>query len=241
MSSPKAPHLFGAPGENRILASLPRKEYERLLPELAHVRLPQGKVLWNMGDTIPYAFFLLNGMVSLLSTTEDGSSVEVGMIGNEGLAGISGILRFDAAPYQSVVQLPGSALRISVDALRREFRSGGHLQYLLLRYTHALLMQVSQSAACHRFHTAEERLCRWLLTASERADSDTLQLTQEFLAQMIGVPRTNVTLIAGRIQKTGCISHRRGTITILDRRLLEAFSCECHRVVSAEFENYTAA
>lgn len=241
MTPPKAPHFFGVPGENRILASIPRKEYEQLLPELAHVRLPQGKVLWNVGDAIPYAFFLLNGMVSLLSLTEEGASVEVGMIGNEGLAGISGILRFDTAPYQSVVQLPASALRIKTDALRREFRSGGHLQYLLLRYTHALLTQISQSAACHRFHTAEERLCRWLLTASERAESDTLQLTQEFLAQMIGVPRTNVTMIAGRIQKTGCISYRRGTITILDHRLLETFSCECHRVVSAELESYTAA
>jgi CRP-like cAMP-binding protein len=241
MSSPKVPHFFEVSGENRILASLPRKEYEHLLPELAHVRLPQGKVLWNVGDAIPYAFFLLNGMVSLLSTTEEGSSVEVGMIGNEGLAGIAGILRIDAAPYQSVVQLPTSALRIKVDALRREFRLGGHLQHLLLRYTHALIMQISQSAACHRFHTAEERLCRWLLTGSKRADSNTLQLTQEFLAQMIGVPRTNVTMIASRIQKTGCISYRRGTITILDRRLLETFSCECHRVVSAELENYTAA
>jgi CRP-like cAMP-binding protein len=241
MSSLITPPFYEVPIENRILAALPKNEYERLHPELTRVQLPQGKVLWNVGDAINNAFFLLGGMVSQLSTTEEGSSVEVGMIGREGLAGISAILRFDNAPAQSVVQLPGPALRIKVETLRREFSRGGHLQNLLLRYTHTLLKQTSQSAACNRFHTAEERLCRWLLTSSDHAASDTLQLTQEFLAQMIGVPRTNVTLIARRIQKIGCISYRRGAITILNRSVLENFSCECHRVISTELDSYIAA
>jgi CRP-like cAMP-binding protein len=241
MSSPNAHHFAEAPRGNHILASLPKKEYERLLPNLVRVHLPQGKVLWNVGDAIHHAFFLLDGMVSLLSTTEEGSSVEVGMIGNEGLAGISAILRFDAAPTQSVVQLPASALRIKVEVLMREFSRGGHLQYLLLRYMHALLKQLSQSVSCHRFHTTEERLCHWLLTGSDRAHSDTLQFTHELLAQMLGVRRTNVTMIARRMQNIGCIRYRRGTITILDRHVLENFSCECHRVITAEIDSYIAA
>jgi CRP-like cAMP-binding protein len=241
MSSIKAPHPFESHGENRILASLPREEYERLLSELELVRFPQGKVLWRVGDEIPHAFFILRGMVSLLSTVEDGSSVEVGMMGNEAMAGIAATLRVDTAPYESVVQIPTTALRLRVDVLRREFSRGGQLQYLLLRYTHALLMQLSQSAACNRFHTAEERLCRWLLTSRDRALSDTLNLTHEFLAQMVGVPRTNVSMIASRMQRMGCIRSRRGAIQILDRRALENFSCECYRAITAEISRYLAA
>ena len=241
MFTPIAPHSSEQARANRILASLPQREYERLLPDLALVRLPQGKELWNVGDTIHHAFFILGGMVSLISSTAQGTSVEVGMIGSEGLAGVSSILRFDTAPYQSVVQIPMTALRIKVGVLTREFNRGGDLQTALLRYTHALLMQLAQAASCNRFHTAEERLCRWLLTARDRAETDHLQLTHEFLAQMIGVPRTNVTMITGRIQKMGYVRCGRGFVHILDRRGLENFSCECYQVISDELSRHVAA
>jgi CRP-like cAMP-binding protein len=229
------------PVQNRILAALPRAEYDRLLPDLAPVRLARGKVLWEVGDLVRHAFFLMGGMVSLLSVTEDGDTIEVGMIGSEGLTGVSSVLLCDAIPYRVVVQVATPALKVGVDALRREFARGGHLQALLLRYTHTLLTQVSQSASCNRFHTAEERLCRWLLISSDRANSDSLQLTQEFLAQMIGVPRTSVTAVAVRLQRAGLINYRRGRIELLDRPGLETFSCECYRVISEGINCYLAA
>lgn len=234
-------HPLNFPAGNRILSALTREQYARLLPDLAPVRLPRDRVLWNAGDAIHYAFFPLEGMVSLLSITETGATVEVGMIGNEGVAGISTVLGFDTAPYRMVVQIPISALRIRGGALVREFNRGGRLQQLLLRYTHALLTQVSQSASCNRFHTSEERLSRWLLTSRDRASSDTLNFTHEYLAQMIGCPRTNVTMIARRLQEMGLIRYTRGRISILDRRRLETFSCECYRVIGREFDRYLAA
>jgi CRP-like cAMP-binding protein len=241
MPTRNMPHLLNFPIENRILAALPRAELNRLLPDLAPVRLPQGKVLWDADDHIRHAFFLMGGMVSLLSFTEEGACVEVGMIGSEGLAGIFSILRFDAAPYRVVVQLPTAAMRIRVAALRREFARDGRLQDLLLRYTYTLLTQVSQSASCNRFHTAEERLCRWLLTSGDHAKSDIFPLTQEFLAQMIGAPRTSVTTVASRLQRMGLIRYRRGKIRILDRHGLENFSCECYKVINEGLSRYLAA
>ncbi len=241
MSTPKSLQLLNYTVKNRILASLPKQEYGRLLPHLKPVFLAQNQVLWNVGDSIIHAFFPLSGMLSLISLTEDGSSIEVGMIGDEGLAGISAILRIKTAPYRIAVQIPGAALRVNVDRLQQEFNRGGRLQDLLLRYMHTLLTQVSQSASCNRFHTTEERLCRWLLTARDRSGTDTLHLTQEFLAQMIGVPRTSVTAIASRIQRAGLIRYSRGSIRILDRGGLENFSCECYRLISEEFGRYLAA
>lgn len=241
MSVTNGPSFLKFPVENRILALIPKEDYVYIQPDLTPVRLPQGKILWNAGDVIRHAYFPLSGMISLISTTEDGSSIEVGMIGNEGLAGISTILKFDTSPYQAAVQIPTAALRIKVSALQREFSQGGRLQDLLLRYTHALLTQISQSASCNRFHSSEERLCRWLLIGRDRAHSDTLHLTQEFLAQMIGGPRTTVSAIAGKIQRMGLIRYSRGKIRILDRTGLENFSCECYRVISAEISRYLAA
>lgn len=235
------PHPLSLSARNHILAALPRAEYDRLLPALVPVKLARGKVLWEVGDVVRHAFFLMGGMASLLSVTEDGESIEVGMIGGEGLAGVSSVLRCDAIPYRVVVQVATPALRVGVDALRREFARGGHLQDLLLRYTHTLLTQVSQSASCNRFHTAEQRLCRWLLISSDRAKSDSLQLTQEFLAQMIGVPRTSVTAVAVRLQRAGLITYRRGRIELIDRPGLEISSCECYRVISDGINCYLAA
>jgi CRP-like cAMP-binding protein len=241
MSSAKAPHALGFPGGNRLLAALPKEEYARLLPASVHVRLPQGKVVWDVGDAVRHAFFPASGMLSLLSVTEDGSTVEVGMIGSEGAAGVSALLRLRDAPYRVVAQLPTHALRVNIELLEREFLRGGRLQDLLLRYTHAVLTQVAQSASCHRFHTTEERLCRWLLISSDRAHSDTLDLTQSFLAEMIGCPRTSVTAIAARVQRMNLISYSRGRVRIIDRAGLTRLSCECYRAINREIERYLAA
>lgn len=226
---------------NGLLSALPREEYERLSPHLELIRLTAGKILYNAGDPVRYAYFPKGGMVSLLSVTEDGRTIEVGMIGSEGMAGVPVVLRSSEAPYQVMVQLAGNALRIRGGPLRDEFDRGGKLQDLLLRYTHTLLVQVAQSAACNRFHSVEERLCRWLLISRDRVQTDTLQLTQEFLSYMLGVPRTSVTMIAGTLQKEGLIRYSRGRITILSRRGLEAASCECYRRVQEGLRHFLVA
>lgn len=226
---------------NGLLSALPRAEYERLSPHLELVRLTPGKILYNAGDVVRHAYFPRGGMICLLSTTEDGRTIEVGMIGSEGMAGIPIVLRSGAAPYQVMVQLAGNALRVSGNALREEFNRGGKLQDLLLRYTHSLLIQVAQSAACNSFHTMKARLCRWLLVSRDRTHTDTLQLTQEFLSQMIGAPRTRVTMVAHDLQRAGLIRYSRGKITILDKRGLEAKSCECYRVVREQINHFLAA
>ena len=226
---------------NSLLASLPYQEYERLLPHLELVRLTPGKILYNAGDVIRYAYFPLSGMICLLSTTEDGRTIEIGMIGNEGMSGIPIILKTSVAPYQIMVQLAASAMRIRGDKLIEEFKRGGQLQDMLLRYAHTILTQVAQSAACNRFHTVEKRLCRWLLVSRDRVHTDTISLTQEFLSYMLGVPRTSITMIASALQKEGFIRYSRGKIFITDRRALEAASCECYRIVREEIGHFLAA
>ncbi len=238
MSSAKE---FGLPFENLILAALPRSEYERLRPFLESVRLAQGKVLYHAGDTVRHVYFLKGGMVSLLSLTEDGSSVEVGMVGNEGLVGVPALLRLCTTPYQVVVQLSANAVRVRAEVLQAEFNRGGQLQDLTLRYMHTLLTQLSQSAACNRFHTVEERLCRWLLISRDRIQTEFIPLTQEFLSQMMGSPRTSVTAIAGSLQKAGLIRYSRGKVRIIDQQGLEDASCECYRIVREEISHYLAA
>lgn len=238
MLSPKAPRSHF---DNHLLAALPREEYSRFAPRLEMVRLPAGRVLCEAGGGIRHLYFLKGGMASLLSLTEDGHSVEVGMIGNEGVVGLPAVLGIDTAPYRVVMQLPANALRIKADALRAEFNRGGRLQKLLLHYTHTLLTQIAQSAACNRYHTMKARLCRWLLVSRDRAHTDTLQLTQEFLSQMIGAPRTRVTLVARDLQRAGLIRYSRGQITILDKRGLEAKSCECYRIVKEQISHFLAA
>lgn len=235
-------NVFSSPRpRNRILSSLPGGDFERLAPHLEPVRLNSGRILYNAGDTIRHVFFPESGMASLVSVTEDGRTVEVGMIGNEGMVGVPVVLRIGTTPYQVTVQLAGVAVRVKASVLKAEFDRGGKLQDLLLRYTHTVLTQIAQSAACNRFHTVEERLCRWLLVSRDRAHKDTLHLTQEFLAQMMGVPRTSVTTFAGVLQRAGLISYSRGKIQLLDLRGLEAYSCECYRVVSEEMAHFAAA
>lgn len=227
--------------ENRLLALLPRADYQRLLPHLEPVRLAQGQILYNVGDAVHHAYFPRGGMISLLSTTSDGRTVEVGMIGNEGMAGIPAILRTNTAPYQLMVQLPANALRIGGDVLRAEFNRGGVIQDLLLRYTHMLLLQIVQSASCNRFHAVEERLCRWLMVSYDRVQTCTLCLTQEFLSYMLGAPRSSVSAVAKTLQDEGLIRYSRGRITILDRQGLAARACECHRAVKAGISEFLAA
>lgn len=225
--------------DNRILAALPVEERERLLPNLESVHLHKGRIIYEAGDAANFAYFVCQGMISLLSTTEDGEIIEVAMVGSEGVTGIPIILRVNKIPYRAMVQLPVDALRIKAEALKAEFDRGGRFQHLLLCYTHALFTQVAQSAVCNRFHTVEERLCRWLLVSRDRVGSDTFELTQEFIAHMLGMPRSGVSGTAKALQKAGLISYSRGRITILDRRGLEKSSCECYRIVKDAVENCT--
>lgn len=226
---------------NRLLSALPRHDYERLLPSLTKAQLPRGKIIYDAGEHIHTAYFPLNGMLSLLSTTEDGSTVEVGMVGNEGMAGIPLILQAGRTPFRIVVQCPVTALTIPARTLRAEFNRGGKFQSLLLRYTYTLVTQISQSAMCNRFHSVEERLCRWLLITRDRVKSDTFNLTQEFISQMLGAPRTGVTMTAGKLQRMGLIRYSRGRITLLDAEGLETTACECYRVITEEINHALAA
>lgn len=232
---------FQAPFENRILAALSRDEYERVVAHAEMVRLNMGKVLYRPEEHVRHVYLPRGGMISLVSVLETGSSVEVAMVGNEGLAGIFAVLRQDTTPYQMTVQIPGNALRVKASAFRQEFDLGGKLQDIVLRYIRTLLWQLSQSAVCNRFHTLEERLCRWLLTSRDRVKAETFNLTQESLSQMMGAPRTRVTITMNKLRDEGLLSYGRGKIQIVDRRMLEAWSCECYRVISRQIDHYIAA
>lgn len=225
---------FRFSSQNRILAALPYQDYEHLLPALKRVRLDSGAVLYEIGDAMRQAYFPLGGIISLLSITEDGSTIEVAAVGNEGMVGLPLILGSNMTPYRVIVQITTDVLKIAPDALVREFKSGGNLYQLLLRYTHALLCQFAQSAVCHRFHTVEQRLCRWLLVSRDRVHADRFPLTQEFISHILGIPRTNVTMTAQRLQRRNLIRYKRGEIIIVDRQGLETASCECYRIVKEE-------
>lgn len=226
---------------NRLLASLPPPEYTRLRAVLEPVRLAKGVVLYDVGDSVRYAYFLNSGMVSLLAAADAHAVVQVAMVGNEGIVGIPAFLRVNVMPYRVTVQLPTDALRIRASVLSAEVNRCGALTDALLRYLHMLVTQITQSAVCNRYHTIEERLCRWLLLSRDRARSDMLPLTQETLAYMLGVQRTGVTAAAGALQHAGLIGYRRGKIRILDERGLAANACECYRVVSEELTQFVAA
>jgi CRP-like cAMP-binding protein len=226
---------------NRLLSSLSGSEYPRLLPRLKMVHLPKGKIIYDQGDQVSNAYFPLEGMLSLLSITEDGSTVEVAMVGNEGLVGLPLILRADRMPFRVMVQVPVNALSMQGNLLREEFNRNVPFQVLLLRYAHTIVTQIAQSAACNRFHSVEERFCRWLLITRDRVKSDTFNLTQEFISHMLGVPRTAVTMTAVSIQKMGLIRYTRGKIVITNSQGLETAACECYRLVAEEIEHLLAA
>jgi len=221
---------------NKLLAALPAEDYQRLAPYLENLSLPFQRVLHNTGEDIFDVYFPTTAMVSVVSIMQDGSTIEVGVIGKEGIAGIPVCWGDDTAVHQTVVQIPGNVLKLKAEVLKEEFYRGGALQKLLLRYTQAIYTQLGQSAACNRLHTLEERLSRWLLTVSDRVESEELPLTQEFLAQMLGTRRSGVTVAASTLSKAGMIRYSRGKINITNREILELTACECYQVIKAEFQ-----
>jgi CRP-like cAMP-binding protein len=222
---------------NLILSALSGEEYARLSSQLEFVELPLGLTLYDLEEPIRHAYFPLSGTVSLVTVLRDGNSVEAGVIGNEGLVGIPLVLGAEVElNRRAQVQIAGSALRLKASALQKEFKGSEQLRSLLLRYLHAFITQISQSVACNRMHKLEDRLARWLLTCQDRLASDELQLTQEFIAEMLGVRRAGVSVAATQLQERGLIKHKRGHIQILDRSGLEAVSCECYATVRREYE-----
>ncbi len=222
--------------ENRLLAALPREEYERLCPYLETVSFDLGEVIYESGQHLDYVYFPTTAIISLLYLMEDGSSAEMGLTGNEGVVGIALFMGGGTMPNRAVVQSAGGAVRLKAKALQNEFALGSKFQYLLLRYTQALITQISQTAVCNRLHSVEQQLSRWLLLSHDRVEADELVMTQELIADMLGVRREGVTVAAGRLQDDGAISYARGHIQILDRRKLEAIACECYKVVKDEFD-----
>jgi len=222
--------------QNRLLAALPRTDYERLLPQLQEVSFSLGEVVYEFGGHLQYVYFPTTSIVSLLYTMENGTSAEMGLTGNDGVVGIALFMGGGTMPNRAVVQSAGGAIRMNAKALQDEFAQGGKLQQLLLRYTQALITQISQTAVCNRLHTVEQQLCRWLLLSHDRVRADELIMTQELIADMLGVRREGVTVAAGRLQDAGAISYVRGHIKILDRQKLEETVCECYRVVKEEFD-----
>jgi CRP-like cAMP-binding protein len=225
-----------SPPENRLLAALPVDEYERLLPRLHQVSFSLGEVVYEFGGHLDYVYFPTTSIVSLLYTMENGTSAEMGLTGNDGIVGIALFMGGGTMPNRAVVQSAGGAIRMRAKMLQDEFARGGKFQQLLLRYTQALITQISQTAVCNRLHSVEQQLCRWLLLSHDRVKADELIMTQELIADMLGVRREGVTVAAGRLQDAGAISYVRGHITILDRQKLEDTVCECYLVVKNEFD-----
>jgi CRP-like cAMP-binding protein len=223
--------------ENRLLAALPREEYERLAPHLGEVSLTLSQVLFSPGDEIAYGYFPTDSIVSLLTDLEDGSGMEVGLVGREGLVGISIILGGSETKV-ATVQAEGGALKIRAGVLREEFSRGGVLQTGMLRYTHALMTQISQSVVCNVRHPLAGRLARWLLMYHDRLGRDEFDLTHEFMAAMLGVRRAGVSEIANELQRMGFIRYRRGSVRIIDREGMEQFTCECYPVVKEKYDDY---
>lgn len=223
------------PVANRLLAALPRDEYERLAPQIQPVSFSLGQVVYEFGGHLDHVYFPTTAIISLLYTMKNGSSAEMGLTGNDGVVGIALFMGGGTMPNRAVVQSAGDALRMKAAVLQDEFAQGGKFQQLLLRYTQALITQISQTAVCNRLHSVEQQLCRWLLLSHDRLKVDELVMTQELIADMLGVRREGVTVAAGRLQDAGGISYVRGHIQILDRQKLEATVCECYRVVKDEF------
>lgn len=225
----------GDPLANKLLSALPEAAFGRLAPSLEPVSMRLGESLPDGHGRMKCVFFPTTAIVSLLHVMDDGSSGEIAVVGNDGIVGIAVYMGGETTPNKAVVQSAGHAFRLSGSALLAEFGRSGELQHLLLRYTMALLAQMAQTAACNRHHSVDQQLCRWLLLSLDRLPSNELVMTQELIANMLGVRREGVTLAAGKLQKAGLIDYRRGRITVLDRPGLEARVCECYKVVRDEF------
>jgi CRP-like cAMP-binding protein len=222
------------PQQNRLLAALPAEVQGRLFPNLELVDMPYGKVLYESGDTMRYVYFPIDSIVSLLYVMENGASAEVSVVGNEGFVGMALLMGGDSTPSQAIVQSAGHAYRLAASQFKQEFHRHSEMQVLLLRYTQALITQMTQTAVCNRHHSVEQQLCRWLLLCLDRVPGDQLYMTQELMANMLGVRREGITEAAGHLQKEGAIEYARGRITVLDRRMIEKLSCECYAVVRRE-------
>jgi CRP-like cAMP-binding protein len=220
----------------QLLSTLPLEDQERLLPGLQPVTLSLGEVVYESGAHLDSVYFPTTSIVSLLYTMENGSIAEMGLVGNDGVVGIALFLGGETTPNRAVVQIAGHAWRMSARALREEFARIGPFHEMLLRYTQALITQISQTAVCNRLHSVEQRLCRWLLLIHDRMDSEELPMTQEFISSMLGGRRESVTIAAGRLQAAGLIHYARGHIRILDRHGLQTQVCECYQIVKDESE-----
>jgi len=223
-----------APPQNSILNALPAAERERLFPHLQLVELPLGKVLYESGGRLRHVYFPTDSIVSLLYVMENGSSAEIAVVGNDGAIGVALFMGGETTTNRAIVQSAGHAYRLTGTRLKREFDLHGELLHILLRYTQALFTQMSQTAVCNRHHSVDQQLCRWLLLSLDRLDSNQLNMTQELIANMLGVRREGVTEAAGKLQKLGAIEYSRGKIKVLNRAQLERYSCECYAVVRKE-------
>jgi CRP-like cAMP-binding protein len=224
------------PPLNKLLSALPRDIYEDLQPHLELVSLELGASIYESGGKQPYVYFPTDAIVSLLYVMKDGASAEIAIVGNEGVVGVSLFMGGETTPSRAVVQSAGHACRLPSRRLKEAFAAGGALQHLLLRYTQALITQMAQTAVCNRHHSIEQQLCRWLLLSIDRLQADVLVMTQELIANMLGVRREGVTDAAGKLQADDIIRYSRGRITVVDRVRLEQRVCECYGVVKREFE-----
>jgi CRP-like cAMP-binding protein len=229
-----------APQRNQLLAALSPEECERIYPHLRLVPLPLGKVLYEPGDVLRHVYFPIDSIISLLYVMEDGASAEISVVGNEGMIGIALFMGGETTPSRAVVQSAGNAFRLPGALLKEEFHRSGEMQLLLLRYTQALITQMAQTAVCNRHHSVDQQLCRWLLLSLDRLEGNVLVMTQELIANMLGVRREGVTQAAGKLQKLKVIRYVRGRITVLDRPRLEELSCECYAVVKRETDRLRA-
>ena len=224
------------PKQNHILAALPARDYAKLLPNLEPVAMPLGSVIYESGGHMSYLYFPATSIVSLLYVMENGASAEIAIVGNEGLVGVSLFMGGESTPSRGVVQSAGDGYRLKASILKEEFALGGALQQLALRYTQVLITQMSQTAVCNQHHSLDQQLCRWLLLSMDRLTGNELKMTQELIANMLGVRREGVTEAAGNLQAAGLIHYRRGYITVLDRPKLEQRVCECYGVVKRELD-----
>ncbi len=224
------------PKQNYLLASLPATIYERLYPDLELVQMPLSEVLYEPGAQLHHVYFPTTSIVSLLYVMANGASAEIAIVGNDGILGISMFMGGQSTPSRAVVQSAGFGYRLKVDLLMEEFNKAGPVMHLLLRYTQALITQMAQTAVCNRHHSLNQQLCRWLLLSLDRLSSNDLDMTQELIANMLGVRREGVTDAAGKLQQAGLIHYSRGRITVVDRPGLEAQVCECYAVVKKEFD-----
>ena len=233
--------VIANPKQNHLLDALLKAEYDRLSPNLEHVKLDLGDVMYEPCGLLKYVYFPTTSIISLLFVMENGASAEIAVVGNEGVLGISLFMGGETTSSRAVIQSAGYAYRLKVQLLKDEFNRGGPVQRLLLRYTQALITQMAQTAVCNRHHSIEQQLCRWLLLSLDRLASDELSMTQELIANMLGVRREGVTEAAGKLQREGIIIYTRGRITVLDRQRLEKRSCECYQVVKTEFDRLLPA